>query len=371
MLGPQQLVSSFVVVKQPLSSFLRTPSSRKPPLHVSQNYNSWSGAQDKDSRPSGVRKRVKSLLQKAKRKRRTSKNVVAEAASIGAYTGDLVVGGGGDAYSQELNALQEKAFGRNGTDVELVVAQSGRNDKQEEPDNDNESVRSSNHLEVDTLLNSGTIEPLPFILPQLSEDQLQQLRNGERIQEQSRMGRDGSGYVVLDIPAPDYVVWEALLDFEQYPQYIGTVRDMEMYTNTHLKQSYIAEKPVTPGSLTPRRYGQASITRARFVLSKFKLNIAAVHQYSPHPDGHYMEFSLDKACKNVVLKDAKGIWYTETLDNAQTRVWLLCDLKVSRLLPTFIVDYAAKRAMPRASSWLKPTVLNLKSKFETKTKDAA
>jgi hypothetical protein len=39
-----------------------------------------------------------------------------------------------------------------------------------------------------------------------------------------------------------------------------------------------------------------------------------------------------------------------------TRVWLLCELGVSRALPPFIVDYAAKRAMPRATSWLKPEV---------------
>ena len=39
-----------------------------------------------------------------------------------------------------------------------------------------------------------------------------------------------------------------------------------------------------------------------------------------------------------------------------TRVWLLCELKVSWALPTFIVDYAAKRAMPRATTWLKPQV---------------
>jgi len=37
-------------------------------------------------------------------------------------------------------------------------------------------------------------------------------------------------------------------------------------------------------------------------------------------------------------------------------VWLLCELRVSKLLPTWITDYAAKRAMPRATTWLKPQV---------------
>ena len=39
-----------------------------------------------------------------------------------------------------------------------------------------------------------------------------------------------------------------------------------------------------------------------------------------------------------------------------TRVWLLCEVQVSRLLPQWITDYAARRAMPRATTWLRPQV---------------
>ena len=133
-----------------------------------------------------------------------------------------------------------------------------------------------------------------------------------------------------------------------------------MFTNTHLKQSYFAEKPVPPETgMETRHYGRPSISRAAFILSKFRLNIAAIHRYQPHPEGHYMVFTLDKACTNVVLQDAKGIWYTQENPDGRegyTRVWLLCELKVSPMLPTFIVDYAAKRAMPRATTWLPPVV---------------
>lgn len=221
---------------------------------------------------------------------------------------------------------------------------------------------------VDALLQGQVpLEPLPFTLPTLTAEQRRLLEAGERVQEQSKMGREGSGFVVLDVQAPPYIVWECLLDFEAYPDNIGTVRSMRMFTNSHLKSSYIAEKPVLPGTgKETRHYGTASITRASFVLSKFRLNIAAVHRYQPHPDGHYMEFTLDKACRNVVLQDAKGIWYTEAEPNGRpgvTRVWLMCELKVSSMLPTFIVDYAARRAMPRATTWLQPTVERAKQKL--------
>lgn len=35
-----------------------------------------------------------------------------------------------------------------------------------------------------------------------------------------------------------------------------------------------------------------------------------------------------------------------------SRVWLYANIVVSRLVPSFIVDYAAYRALPRATEWL-------------------
>jgi hypothetical protein len=218
------------------------------------------------------------------------------------------------------------------------------------------------------------VDPLPFTLPKLSPEQYQLLQNGERVQEQSKMGREGSGFVVMDIPAPAYAIWECLLDFEAYPENIGTVRSMRMFTNTHLKQSYIAEKPMPPGTgMETRHYGMASVSRAAFTLSKFRLKIAAIHRYQPHPDGHYMVFTLDKACTNAVLQDAKGIWYTQENPDGRdgyTRIWLLCELRVSPMLPKFIVDYAARRAMPRATTWLPTTVERFCQKWFGRTEES-
>lgn len=334
---------------------------------------SWSKSPSRRGSRLGVRKRVKAVLEKAKNRtgiqnRNSDASVVAETASIGGLyesadlvkkSYDAVVSNGSSDDDNSSGSDVQRYQGRNGTDVNLVL----------EPLNGSEETEDRpSHVEVDAVLNSGKVEPLPFTLPTLSQQQEELLGRGERIQEQTKMGQEGSGYVVLEVPAPDYVVWECLLDFEKYPEYIDTVRSMTMWTNTHLKQSYIAEKPVLPGTgRETRHFGIASITRASFVLSrKFRLKIAAVHKYSPHPNGHYMEFSLDKACRNVVLKDAKGIWYTQPSPNrpGYTRIWLLCELRVSSMLPKFIVDYAAVRAMPRASTWIKPAVAKMKQQFE-------
>lgn len=207
--------------------------------------------------------------------------------------------------------------------------------------------------------------PLPFTLPELTRDQQQLLNNGDRVQYQSDMGREGSGFVVMDVKAPAAVVWECLLDFYSYPDTIPTVRSIQMFTNTHLKQDYNKEKAVQreqyeDGTLATLKHGVPSVTRAAFTLSKFRLKIAAIHKYRPHPLGDYMVFTLDPACTNAVLKNAKGVWHTQSNPDGRgdeyTRVWLLCELGVSSLLPQWITDYAAKRAMPRATTWLKPNV---------------
>lgn len=189
----------------------------------------------------------------------------------------------------------------------------------------NESVASSSSTTMSaatTPCATSKVEPLPFSLPKLTEDQKRRLLLGERIQEQSKMGNEGSGYVVVDVKAPPYVVWECLLDFESYPETIPTVRDMKLFTSTHLKEGYHAELPVVGGAgRATRHYGTPSVTRAAFVLSKFRLNIAAIHTYRPHPDGDYMIFTLDPSCTNVVLQNAKGIWYTQACPEGREVRW--------------------------------------------------
>ena len=298
--------------------------------------NSWSkSANGRSSSPLQVRKRVKAVLEKARTRTGVDNastqqpkpsNVVAEAASLGGLDEDYVI--------------QLKSFTFNG---ENGVANNGKanGSRRTFPDEDweiqrangtdangaNGNPRKPKDFDVirgDVPAANQFSEPLPFQLPKLSKEQIRQLEAGERVQEQERMGREGSGYVVVDVKAPPYVIWECLLDFESYPEIIPTVRDMQLYTSEKLNTGFVDEKPVLPGTerLT-RHYGTPSVTRASFVLSKFRLNIAAVHKYSPHPEGDYMVFNLDKSCTNMVLKGAKGIWHTvENPDGREVRLCL-------------------------------------------------
>lgn len=307
-----------------ISSRRLNASREKEPPVSSSTQESWSrrNINGKDSR-FGVRRRVRSVLERAKTRtgiknaseqllntKQSSPNILADAASIG---------GLGDSDDFDVSALDFTTPTVNG---------SSKNGQEQTTKS---STSSSNSGQVDAIRSDipaavATTEPLPFVLPELTDEQRQVLLRGERLQEQTKMGRDGSGYVVVDVKAPEYVVWECLLDFESYTETIPTVRKVTMLTSTHTKSGYHSEKPVLPGNNDSRKlrhYGKPSLTRAAFTLSKFRLNIAAIHTYRPHPQGHYMDFCLDPDCTNLVLKAAKGIWYTQPNPEGRGEVCLL------------------------------------------------
>lgn len=293
--------------------------------------------------------------------RDSSINVIAEAASIGG------LGPSDFDYRREVSTTPSPTNKKKKS--KPASTYSVTNDLMPAPGDD--LIPSEKLTEVDALKGDVSAAfsmpppPLPFTLPELTQEQKDLLRSGERVQFQSDMGREGSGFVVMDVKAPAAVVWECLLDFYSYPNTIPTVRDVQMFTNTHLKQDIYSEEAVErqkyeDGTLATLKHGVPSVTRAAFTLSKFRLKIAAIHKYRPHPRGDYMVFTLDPACTNVVLKNAKGVWHTQSNPDGRgdvyTRVWLLCELSVSPILPQWITDYAARRAMPRATTWVKPHV---------------
>lgn len=95
--------------------------------------------------------------------------------------------------------------------------------------------------------------------------------------------------------------------------------------------------------------------KVEYSLSKFKLK-ASVVQYVDHSQ-RIIRFSLDDDRPNIVFKKAEGFWFVEQPDssnNCHSRVWLKASITTTRLVPTIIVDYAACRALPRATNWIQP-----------------
>ena len=167
-------------------------------------------------------------------------------------------------------------------------------------------------------------------LPPLNRREIQQLQAGERVEKQNRDGRSGNGLVVLDVKASVDEIFEALASFDKYEQMIPTVRGANIYSSTQ------------------------EVTVAEVSLSRFRLKINVVNRV--YPDKRLIRFSLDPSRPNLVLRQADGFWYVEKIIDrpGYSRVWLSASVVASRLIPTIIVDYAAMRALPRATSWLQP-----------------
>lgn len=173
-------------------------------------------------------------------------------------------------------------------------------------------------------------------LPELTPTEKLQLVAGVRVQRQTRDRNCGSGFVVQDIQASPAAVMSKLASFDRYSELIPTVRRVEM------------------GETTPTR------TKATFVLSKFCIKADVVQRVDL--EANTLEFTLDtvrrRPMRSMVLKEACGYWFIEEPPErpGYSRVWLSATLTVSRAVPNWLIDYASNRALPRATTWLKPCV---------------
>jgi hypothetical protein len=171
-------------------------------------------------------------------------------------------------------------------------------------------------------------------LPSLSKREKMALANGERIQKQNREGRSGYGIVVVDVDAPVETVFDELTRFHDYAEMIPTVRQARVFSSS------------------PKR------VVAEFRVSRFALRFNVAH--SIMREQRLIKFELDNSRSNMVLRKANGFWYVQQpADRPEgvSRVWLSAEVVASMLVPTMVVDYAAKRALPRATKWLQPYFL--------------
>lgn len=169
------------------------------------------------------------------------------------------------------------------------------------------------------------------LLPSLTIADLNILREGGRVQQQTMNGRTGYGFVVVDVKAPLKDVFERLQTIDEYDKCIPIVKSVTIYSCRN-----------------------DEFIHAEFSLSKFNLKVNVVHEILSTK--RFIKFSLDQDKPNFVLKKAHGFWYVEDLPDrpGYTRVYLSASATCSAFVPTLIVDYAASRALSKATTWLRP-----------------
>jgi len=175
-------------------------------------------------------------------------------------------------------------------------------------------------------------------LPALSEDQRRDLKRGRRVQMQDRDGSTGRGCAVVEVDAPRSLVLSTLSNFGNYNKMIGTVRDSKVVSMNRCSKGLVH-------------------ARCEYKISKLQLGVNTVHQVDPVAGT--VRFDLDPDVGSSVLQEASGVWQIEEISAGRCRVWLSIGLRASPFLPGVFVDYAAPRALKRATEWLKPHVEDL------------
>jgi hypothetical protein len=174
----------------------------------------------------------------------------------------------------------------------------------------------------------------PPTLPDLSAEDIAALAAGERVQRQTRSGRVGTGMVVVDVAADVDTCLCVLTDVDRYPERISTVRKAITY-----------------------EYGDR-LRRTQFQLSRFRLQINT--ELRCEKEHNLLSFKMDPQRPAPFLNQADGFWHLQDVTvlggATATRIWLVASIACSPVLPGALVDYAAARALPRATTWLRPVM---------------
>ena len=72
----------------------------------------------------------------------------------------------------------------------------------------------------------------------------------------------------------------------------------------------------------------------------------------------------------MALDEAHGYWFLEPCPEREqgwTRVWLNARVQCSPLLPASVIDLAATKALPRATTWLAPVCEAVEGELQRKS----
>jgi len=166
---------------------------------------------------------------------------------------------------------------------------------------------------------------------QLENVHLEKLAKGDlviiTIEEDQGGGR---GIAILDIAAPPDVVWSRIRGFEHYPEWVGPVKESEIY----------------------RREGNDTYNRVKISGFLYK------YEYFLHntwwPEHHMLTWVLDYDRRSD-FDDCVGAWFVEPHPEKEgwSRAWFSSDLKLRGGMPGFIMDFIKKQGLKDATSWVK------------------
>ncbi len=163
----------------------------------------------------------------------------------------------------------------------------------------------------------------------LTAEDLAELGRGQAVMKQVRYDGGGRALAIQDIDAPADVVWDTILAYDRYPDWVAHVESAEIYA----------------------RRGHHWLIA--FELSLFGMSVDYFTDNLVRRDEGWMSWTLDYSRKSDV-DDMVGYWLVTPVstDPPVTRLEYASDMRI-RWAPDFIVRYLSKDALTEGTAWVK------------------
>lgn len=162
-------------------------------------------------------------------------------------------------------------------------------------------------------------------------------------QTQVQTGDSGRGLVVQDVDAPTHVVWDRILDYDNYANMVPKTVESKNY-------KIVPHKPTKANDYLEKEI----YTRMKVGFPMLKLEFFVRHflHISHH---NSLTWTLDYT-KESDFDDSCGYWYCiPHPDDPEERTRLYYSVQVSMFdwVPSFVVDFMSKKALTDATAWVK------------------
>ena len=163
----------------------------------------------------------------------------------------------------------------------------------------------------------------------LSAEDLATLGRGQPVEKQVQYEGGGRALAIQDIRAPADVVWNTILAYDRYPDWVAHVETTEIYAK------------------------RGDHWLIAFELSLFGMGVDYFTDNLIRREEGWMSWTLDYSRKSDV-DDMAGYWLVTEVSQAPavTRLEYASDLRI-RWAPDFMVRYLSRDALTEGTAWVK------------------
>jgi hypothetical protein len=179
---------------------------------------------------------------------------------------------------------------------------------------------------------NGLLAPYGEQPPLLKLDaaDLERLSSGTYVIKQTEKGMSGGGIIVQDIDAPVVTVWDIILSFEKYPQWVKQVKSCRPYLITEDR------------------------IKVEFNISVLGFGYGYYIDHIVTPSQHYMRWTLDYD-RYSELDDVVGFWHATPHPTRPgwTRLYYSTSIKLNGWMPGFLRSFISSKGLKDATAWVK------------------